>query len=209
MFLYFIPTTLSIIRLYFTPFQFNHQKSRSYKLWRNRKQYCRHTRPPNLFLVDIKDSVISTTSIIMSCIRIHPFHCSAKVQRLHKSIQFTKNSYKLFRHHNCRFNFNNSYLRLLLFILLFLQKPNVFYSMPSTNYCVTKGQSSSTSQQDQYIDNILSNMDTHHNINKSSGLINYHSSEQIKHSHDCLPIDPYCFIVDTDSTSFVIDSGAN
>ena len=175
----------------------------------------RHTsKPSTLFSVDIRDAVFSTLPIPMSSVHIHPSQCTPEIQQFTKSVKFTSFNNSLVRRSNRCFIIQNRFLRILLFPLLLLQRTSSVHSLPGTNYCFVNSSSHTSAEQQKYVDHIITNMASDHHIPESSALSlsstsEYSPSHTVHHSHDILPTEPYCFIADTDSVSFVVDSGAN
>ena len=171
-------------------------------------------RPPPPFSVSIKDAVIGNTSAVLSVIRITTANCNSVTQHLVKSILFTKRDQYLQRaHKHPRMKYKGFQVFLLPILYLFSGTPSV-HAIPGTNHVLLKGHSSlDKTRQHKYVDTIINKLEHDHNntINNIpiSNTISEAATQPSPLSTRGLQQEPYCFVVDTDSIPYIIDTGAN
>ena len=162
-------------------------------------------RPPPPFSVALQDASFPTSPITFSSIRIDTRSCHPVIQTSCKSLRFTQMNQRLQRSHDRRCNMRNCFWKCLLFPFFIFQLPTTIYAIPGTNYSIVKGDPSrDTSRQLKYaktvIDQTLS----------SNSIDIYPSIPTIpKAPPPGIRNDPICFIADTDSVNYIIDTGAN
>ena len=134
-------------------------------------------------------------------------HCHPSIQKFWKTFQFTKLNQSRIHCHRQRFKFNNRLLGLLLFPLFLFKHTHAVHPLPGTNYALAQGERSlDTTRQHQHIDNIITGLQTDALAPPAlcmPGQVGTPStSAHIRH-------EPICFIADTDSVSYTIDTAAN
>lgn len=144
---------------------------------------------------------------MLSAVRIKSHLCTPLVQQICKRVHFTKHNHRLLRQHRCRFKSSNRLLRLLLLPLFFFKQSDATFSVPGTNYALIPGSKSlDTTKQQKYVNNIISAA-SRQSSDAASPLDTPHSTTSSVSPP--LRIEPVGFIADTDSTAYVIDTGAN
>ena len=169
-------------------------------------------RPPPPFSVSINDAVIGNTSAVLSVIRITTANCNSVTQHLVKHILFTKRDQYLKRAHmHPRIKYKRLQLFLLPLLYLFSATPSV-HAVPGTNHVLFKGHTSlDKTRQHKYVDTIINKLEKDNNIitKSASNTISEAAALPSPLSTRGLQQEPYCFVVDTDSIPYIIDTGAN
>ena len=164
-----------------------------------------HVHPSILFSVDIRESIITTSSMMLSAIQIKPHWFPPRVQTLHKIICFIHLNQSLLTWHNHWFTFKYGLLRFLRFPLLFIQRPKVFYSLTGTGHVLLNISSLDINRQHRYINDIVSTMkrNTIKLIGKVMAPTLLPTTSDLP--VNCIPHYPYYFVADTYSIMFVVD----
>jgi hypothetical protein len=135
--------------------------------------------------------------MVLSAIRIPIQWCSPNLQHLNKDTKRT------------RIRTLPSFKQLLVTLFGLSSCLSVAYALPGTSYALLPGETPSldTSRQDQYIHNVV---ETTIAPFRSSNSSTFALPALDPPSPDAsLATQPYCFIADTDSFPFILDSGAN
>ena len=186
-----------------------------YRKFPPQHQYRRHYhqlgRPPPPFSVSLQDAITTKSFFLLSAIRIPPAWCPSFIQHWIKMITFTKHNQDLLRlHHRKRYGYKGLSLCLLPF-LYFFSIPPTAHALPGTNHVLVHDQSSlDLHRQQNYVNTIVSNLkETTCNIAPPTVCNSVTSSTGDTKPTFPINNEPHCFLVDTDSIPFVIDSGAN
>ena len=180
---------------------------------KHRRKYKRscHGRPGLPFSVSIKDAITDKALIVLSAIQIAPSWCPPAVQYIIKCILYTKRDRCLqasHRHTHARSKISRFFLLPLLF---FSCAPSI-HAMPGTNHSIVKGRASlDITRQRKYIKTIVDKVSNDSDISSSSSSsANIPPTSQSSSSPSIgTGTEPFCFVVDTDSVPYVIDTGAN
>jgi hypothetical protein len=155
--------------------------------------------PPALFSVSIFDAVVNPSSMVLSAIRI-------PIQWNRPQIQHTLKDRKRVRILRRPLTLNRLlWLPLLLFSFAYVPR---IYAIPGTNHAlVTGGSSLDRHQQHNYVDTMINaavtaNSDPDEPIALDGTTLAPEPNAKLKKL-------PYCFIADTDSVAYVLDTGAN
>ena len=179
---------------------------------KHRRKYkrIRHGRPGLPFSVSINDAITDKALIVLSAIRIASSWCPPAVQYMIKCIIFTKRARCLQASHR-HIHTRSKLLRFFLLPLLFFSHAPSIHAMPGTNHSIIKGQASlDIARQQKYIKTIIDKISNDSNISSSSSSTNIPPPSQSPSSASVgTRTEPFCFIVDTDSVPYVIDTGAN
>jgi hypothetical protein len=145
-----------------------------------------------LFSVDFYDCVIASSSMVLSAMRTPLRWCHPQVQYQHKR-----------RRRQAPTTF-----KLMLLSLLALQTVPTVFSLPGTNHVLIRGESSNnTSRQQAYAQTIINNKIAYHApVDDSEATSNTAADAP---QDELLRQQPHCFIADTNSVPYVLDSGAN
>ena len=145
--------------------------------------------PPLLFSVQITDAVISSPSLVLSAIRIPIQWCQPEVQRTHRV-------HRLSRRRSVR--------TLALWSLFAISRVDVAYSLPGTPHMLIPTASLDSTRQNQLRDTVIANTAT------TSPPQAFPSVDAANSPiTDAIPTTPFCFVADTDSARFTLDTGAN
>ena len=153
----------------------------------------------------------------MSAIHIAPMRCPLSIQRLRKNVKFTTSNQRLLKLHKRRRY--KGYLSVLWPLLYFSTLATSAHAIPGTNHVLVKGDTSSDKTREQnYVNAIFESLDD----NRSSGTISKSTpattettstptvgSVLKKAAITDIRTEPYCFLADIDSVSYVLDTGAN
>ena len=140
----------------------------------------------------------------LSSIHIDHDACPPTIQTSCKQLRFTQLNRRLQRCHTQRFQIRNRFLRLLLFPLLLLQISPTAHAIPGTNYSMINGvHTNDTSRQLRYAKTIIQQ------TTSSTSLPSTTNPSQPKPPTSTIRNEPICFIADTDSMTYAVDSGAN
>jgi hypothetical protein len=142
-----------------------------------------------LFSVHPMDAILSSSSMVLSAIRIPIQWCSPPYQRAHKTA-------RLFR--PCRPS-----LFKLLFSFLFIA-PTTVYSLPGTQHALVPEASLNSLRQTALRQTVVSNATF-----EADGIAMSTDSVAANASASDLPQEPFCFIANTDSSQYLVDTGAN
>ena len=111
---------------------------------------------------------------------------------------------RLQRSHTQRFQIKNRFWRLLLFPLLLLQISPTIHAIPGTNFSMMKGvRTNDTSRQRRYAKTILEQTSSSPILSPST------NPSPPEPPTSTIRNEPICFIADTDSLTYAVDSGAN
>jgi hypothetical protein len=155
--------------------------------------------PPALFSVSIFDAVVDPSSMVLSAIRIPIQWNRPQIQHTLKDckrVQILRRPLSL-----------NRLLWLPLLLFSFASAPRV-YAIPGTNHAlVTGGSSLDRHQQYNYVDTMVNAaVAASSDPNKPIVLDGTTSAPEPDAKLKKLP---YCFVADTDSVAYVLDTGAS
>ena len=140
----------------------------------------------------------------LSSVNINHDVCHPTIQTSCKQLRFTRMNRRLQRCHTQRFKIGNRFWRLLLFPLLLLQISPTVHAIPGTNFSMIKGvHTNDTSRQLRYADTILQQ------TTSSTSLPSTTNPSPPEPPPSTIRNEPICFIADTDSITYAVDSGAN
>ena len=140
----------------------------------------------------------------LSSIHIDHDACPPTIQTSCKQLRFTQLNRRLQRCHTQRFQIRNRFLRLLIFPLLLLQISPTVHAIPGTNYSMINGvHTNDTSRQLRYAKTIIQQ------TTSSTSLPSTTNPSQPEPPTSTIRNEPICFIADTDSMTYAVDSGAN
>jgi hypothetical protein len=147
--------------------------------------------PPALFSVHPSQAIIASSSMVLSAVRIPIQWCPPSLQHSEKNRR---------RAMPCR-----SSLLLLLLLGSLFRPSTAVYILPGTNHAIISGGAPSLDsvRQQHLIDTVIQ-VSTTSNDEPYFALPIEGASPP-----ESLPTQPYCFVADTDSFPFVLDSGAN
>ena len=175
-------------------------------------------RPDPSFSVAIQDTFLSRQNGIMSAVILTSAGASPFLQRRIKQRKFTTRNAHATKVYNCG---RNHFKHILLWFLpfLFLNCAPQAYAIPGTNYAFLGGhQSNDLGRQNKYIKTIIdgfrrkSDNDDNPSCNSAEQNINNVATTTPLTSvspSTALKNEPFCFVVDTDSIPFILDTGAN
>lgn len=174
-------------------------QARSNKTFRRRSNTG---RPPPPFPVSLAHAQIPDGATILSAVSIPSQWCPPSIQRIHRSARFTRRQHALSRHHGFR-----RFMRLLFCPFLLFHLPHQVYALPGSRHGLLVGEQSQDMQRQQnYVTSIAKHLNHNLSNNASGPVITSLSSTHIEAG---LKNTPECFIADTDSEGYVIDTGAN
>jgi hypothetical protein len=153
--------------------------------------------PPGLVSVHVSDAVLDSSSMTLSAIRIPIRWCQPDFQHSHKNQQRTHPRRRASR------SFFSWYKWLFLSVLASNAVQNT-YALPGTNHALVSNQPSRDSyRQQSYVQTAISNMTSNPVTDEPTGMPANAAPDEHRRNT------PYCFIADTDSTPYIVDSGAN
>ena len=154
--------------------------------------------PPGLFSVHLHDAIIDSSSMVLSAIRIPIQWSPPETQHSLKNYRRTRPRTPTFRSRK---------FWGLLFSLVFTSTPTI-YCIPGANHALISGSTPSldATRQQNYIQSIVQRIteSTNDSCNHTIAL-----SADTPTPDESLSTRPFCFVADTDSFPFVLDSGAN
>ena len=161
---------------------------------RNLTKNPSHT-PKTLFSVSHYDAILETSSMVLSAVRVPIQWCQPELQRTYKN------------HRRAKYI---APFRCFLLSALFFGHAKTVYAVPGTNHVMISGETSKDIyRQKAYVNtmvkNIVSQCDT---ANAFRANIPPNHEEQSHPTHKINQL-PHCFVADTDSIGFVLDTGAN
>ena len=173
-------------------------------------------RPPAPFSVSIHHAIFEKHNIVLSAIRIALPFCSPEIQALQKLYHFTKHNQRLVKSHQRKHN-PCAWIRRNFILACILTHQTTVHALPGTNHVLVSGeQSLNTNRQIQYVNTVMSTLahdsttDTNHQHTdpppEAHPSIGSKLSSALKNN---LPQVLYCFIADTDSILYAIDTAAN
>ena len=172
-------------------------------------------RPPPPFSVSIQHSFLNRTNGIISAVNLTSNGNSPFLQRRLKHKQFTERNVYAHKVHACGHNKCKRFLLYCFPFLLFNCTTQV-YSMPGTNHVFVEGhRSNDIGRQNKYIKTIVDGFHRHSKDTFASDTTDDNNKDgntlrNTTSSHENnINMQPFCFIADTDSIPFVIDTGAN
>ena len=169
------------------------------------------SRPPPPFSVHIQDARLSTLPMVLSAVRIPIQWSQPTHQRLSAVFRFNVQLRSLKRRHRNKHSYTSVpwFLRFLLLpCLLFTNYGPTTYAIQGTNYAITSGAPSlDNTRQHAYIQTILSQFRSHSESSSDSLSAGDFTSRPTL--APTLRITPLSFIADTDSTEYILDTGAN
>ena len=139
--------------------------------------------------------------MVLSAVTLPFEHCNPKLQKYRKQRHLTTR-YRWLRKRE------RSMWSLFTFISVLMgQTPHTVYAIPGSNHAIMPESSKDPVRKQNYVDTVVKNISGNHlgTILTASD----HVSNQPQHSDKKTQCYPRCFIVDTDSISFIIDTGAN
>lgn len=146
---------------------------------------------PFLFPVHPSQAFIASSNMVLSAIRIPIQWCHPQVQRSHKVLRHSR------RHLPRRF---------WLFALLSLSQPSqAVHLLPGTNHALVHEASLDSFRQQSLQRTVVSNATSSH----PAGVHAMPSDVDDAKPDVNIRKQPHCFVVDTDSKSYVLDTGAN
>jgi hypothetical protein len=156
--------------------------------------------PPGLFSVHRMDAILDSSSMVLSAVRIPIQWCHPEFQHANKDLKRTRPRPPT--------KVPTSWKTMALLLLgLFCHSGPTTYALPETNYAIVSGSRPSldTARQQRHIQTIVESI----TASKSDSGDPYLAFPTDAAPTDALPTQPYCFVADTDSSSFILDSGAN
>ena len=180
-----------------------------------RRSVLQRSRPLPPFSVAIQDAVVSSSSMVLSAIRIPIQWGHAQLQRHYSLSTFNCHHQRDVKRHERKLKLRRlcpslKYLRMFLIPFLFLlSAPTTTYAMPGTNHALIYGESNDTHRQTQLINTAINNAVAPlcaSTAENNDSLTLSVKDEKHSYAHGAQPV---IFIADTDSVSFAVDSGAN
>ena len=161
-------------------------------------------RPSPPFSVTKQNASFPMSPFTLSAVNIDHDVCHPTIQTSCKQLRFTRMNCRLQRCHTQRFQIRNRFWRLLLFPLILLQVSPTVHALPGTNYSMIKGvHTNDTSRQLRYAKTILQQ------TTSSTSLPSTPSPSPPEPPPSTIRNEPICFVVDTDSITYAVDTGAN
>ena len=195
---------LAITMLYFTiilhiiwvaRFKRALDQQNGFKKYRRKKKGS-NDMPLGPFSVNIRDAVIGKDKMVFSAITLPLQHCPPKIQLLHKQFR-TTNRCKLTRGRRRKW-----WLYAACLLGLTTHNATNVYAISGSNHVMIRGKTSGDSvRQQKYVDTIVTNASMTNPLNIPETL-NEDVPRDIKR-HPC------CFVADTDSVRYILDTGAN
>ena len=160
-------------------------------------------RPPPPFSVALKDAITSATYFMLSAVRIPLNWCHPFLQRSCKALRFSLWNQRLQHRQQRRTAIRLRSFTLLLFSLLCIKQTQAVHVLPNSSFGMIQGEcSSNISQQRSYIRSAINASTT---VNQHHPVISNVSSSPDASIRN----EPICFITDSDSVHYVVDTGAN
>jgi hypothetical protein len=154
---------------------------------------------PQLFSVAFADSIIDSSSMNLSSIRIPIQWCEPSTQHSRKDRARTQSP------HRC----NRFFRWTALYSILALGFMPTAYSLPSTNHAVIFGETSNDlSRQCAYTQTALDQTIDAHTDSYALG-VDRSADGETKMTDQSISQIPFCFVADTDSVPYILDTGAN
>jgi hypothetical protein len=150
---------------------------------------------PGLFSLHPSDAILDSSSMLLAAIRIPIQRCQPAFQHSNKNTKRSRPT--------ASFSWKSA---ALLLIGLSFAPQTAVHALPGTNHAILfNGKPSlDVHHQQRYVETVINN-----SITASEGSGHFYASPANVPPDPLLTAEPYCFVADTDSFPFVIDTGAN
>ena len=143
-------------------------------------------------------TLVGNNEFSLACVNIPIQHATPQAQQIHKNHQRTRIKYAL----NPR-----KILYALLLAVLQSNTSHRVYALPDTNHAMINEPSKDIARQRAYVDTIIKNIAQQHHENNAHTI---HSTTPDRNTDNTtMQNTPHCFVTDTDSCTYLLDSGAN
>ena len=152
-----------------------------------------------LFSVTLEDSTIGKDSFSLSCINIPIQWAWPNIQRSRKNSICVRTTHAL--------NMRKTIYSILLYYICATQ-PHSIYAIPNTNHALINEPSNDIMRQCAYVNTIIHNIAEQSNQYDNIACMPAMNNDT-KPNVTNISSNPYCFIADSDSQTYLLDTGAN
>ena len=144
------------------------------------------------------DTLIGDHRFSLACVNI-PIHWAIpQAQQMHRNYKRTRPKYALK---------SRKIMYALLLAVLQSKQSHQVYALPSTNHAIINEPSKDIARQRAYVKTVIHNMT---NQQQHTNEYDIHTStHDEKSDHTALRNTPHCYVMDSDSCTYLLDSGAN